>query len=87
MITTWRPDNWEASRKGIVSKVADGKLSSSSAIDLTLKIFEAGAETMLTVLKTKAAFMTPEQMKLLAPDRKYSYGWLAFIPYTKGAKQ
>jgi hypothetical protein len=43
-------------------------------------IFEAGADAMLKALKEKGAWMTPEQMKILAPDRKYPYGWLVFIP-------
>lgn len=43
-------------------------------------VFEAGADAMLEALKEKGAWMTPEQMKLLAPDRKYPYGWLVFIP-------
>ena len=42
--------------------------------------FEDGADAMLKALKEKGAWMTPEQMKLLAPDRKYPYGYLVFIP-------
>jgi hypothetical protein len=46
-------------------------------------IFEAGADAMLEALKGKGAWMTPEQMKLLAPDRKYPYGHIVFIPEDK----
>ena len=46
-------------------------------------IYEAGADAMLEALKKKGAWMTPEQMKLLAPDRKYPFGWIVFIPEDK----
>lgn len=46
--------------------------------------FEASADAMLKALKEKGAWMTPEQMKILAPDRKYPYGWIVFIPEDKG---
>jgi hypothetical protein len=46
-------------------------------------IFEAGADAMLEALKKQGAWMTPEQMKLLAPDRKYPYGYIVFIPEEK----
>ncbi len=41
--------------------------------------FEAGADAMLEALKEKSPLMTPGQMKLMAPDRQYPYGWLVFI--------
>lgn len=44
---------------------------------------EAGADAMLKALKEKGAWMTPEQMTLLAPDRQYPYGYIVFIPETK----
>jgi len=43
-------------------------------------LFEAGADAMVEALKQKGAWMTPEQMRILAPDRKYPYGWIVFIP-------
>lgn len=42
--------------------------------------FEAGADAILEVLQEKSSLMAPEQIKLIAPDRKYPYGWLVFIP-------
>jgi hypothetical protein len=48
--------------------------------DLARDTFEAGADAILDALKNKGAWMTPEQMKLLAPDRQYPYGHLVFIP-------
>lgn len=63
----WRPEGWK--RGDMLSRHPD--------------IFEAGASTMLKVLKEKGAWMTPEQMKILAPDRKYPYGYMVFIPEDK----
>ena len=42
--------------------------------------YEAGADAMLEALKRDSPLMTPEQMKLIAPDRKFPYGHLVFIP-------
>jgi len=63
----WRPEGWKNPHQGLP----------------TDEIFEAGADAMLKTLKEKGAWMTPEQMKLLAPDRKYDYGWIVFIPEDK----
>lgn len=64
---SWRPEGW---KKGdLLSKSPD--------------IFEAGADAMLEALKEKGAWMTPEQMELLAPERNYPYGWIVFIPVDK----
>jgi len=60
----WRPEGWKNPHQGLP----------------TDEIFEAGADALLKALKKKGAWMTPEQMKLLAPDRKYPYGYLVFIP-------
>jgi len=38
------------------------------------------ADAMLEALKEGHQLMTPEQMKLLAPNRQWPYGWLVFIP-------
>ena len=43
-------------------------------------IYEEGADTMLKELKAKGSLMTPEQMKLIVPDRQFPNGWLVFIP-------
>lgn len=50
----------------------------------TSNAYEAGADEIVRALKGKGALMTPEQMKLLAPNRKYSFGWLVFIPDKEG---
>ena len=42
--------------------------------------YEAGADAILEALKKNGAIMTSDQMRLLAPDRKYPYGYLVFIP-------
>ena len=44
------------------------------------QIYEAGADAMLEALKAKGTLMTPEQMKLITPNREYPYGYLVFIP-------
>ena len=63
----WRPEGWE----------------NPHSVALQFDAFEAGADTMLDALKEKGAWMTPGQMKLLAPDRKYPYGYIVFIPEKK----
>ena len=60
----WRPEGWENCHVPPILQSA----------------FEEGAEAMLKSLKEKVSFMTPEQMEILAPDRKYPYGYLVFIP-------
>lgn len=61
---SWRPEGWENPHTDA------GRFGS----------FEAGADAMLEALKKKGAWMTPEHMKIPAPDRKYPYGWICFIP-------
>jgi hypothetical protein len=63
----YRPPNWK----------------NPHGVALQFDAFESGADTILRLLKEKGAWMTPEQMKLLAPDRKYPYGWIVFIPEDK----
>jgi hypothetical protein len=63
----WRPEGWE----------------NPHSVGLQFDAFESGADTMLRLLKEKGTWMTPEQMKLLAPDRKYPYGYIVFIPSEK----
>jgi hypothetical protein len=70
----WRPEGWDS------SKAPSTQFEADSAHEMLQKVFEAGADAMLEALKSKGAWMTPEQMKLLAPDRKYPFGWLVFIP-------
>jgi len=65
----WRPEGWENPHSNL-----------GPGFDLAYTAFEAGAEAMLEALKKKGALMTPEQMKLIAPDRQYPYGYLVFIP-------
>lgn len=60
----WRPEGWE----------------NPHSVALQFDAFEAGADAMRKALKKKGAWMTPEQMKLLAPGRKYPYGYIVFIP-------
>ena len=72
---TWRPEDWKNPYD------TTGATFIPIAIGSLPNAFEAGAEAMLQGLKQNTgAWMTPEQMKLLAPDRKYGYGWLVFIP-------
>lgn len=66
---SWRPDDWEEIR---------GDAIGHAPTESTLA-FEAGADAMLEALKKRGCLMTPEQMRVLAPDRKYPYGWLVFI--------
>jgi hypothetical protein len=70
----WRPEGWKeiSFQKGM-------EASRWNPLHLG-QVFELGADAMLEALKSKGAWMSPEQMKLLAPDRKYPYGWLVFIP-------
>lgn len=71
----WRPEGW----KNPHSPDGSGTFLPSDPD----QIFEAGADAILKALKEKGAWMTPEQMRLLAPDRKYPYGHLVFIPETR----
>ncbi|MCJ7576486.1 MAG: hypothetical protein MUO80_07450 [Dehalococcoidia bacterium] len=66
----YRPPNWE----------------NPHGVALQFDAFESGADAMLEALKKKGAWMTPEQMRLLAPERKYPYGWIVFIPEDKETK-
>lgn len=83
----WRPEEWKNPYINTIEGCkATGDLVSSQGgfISSTTQqehmAFEAGADAMLEALKQKGAWMTPEQMKILAPDRKYPYGHLVFIP-------
>ncbi len=67
----WRPEGWQNSWD---KKREENGMASKA------EIFEAGASAMLEALKAKSSFMTPEQMRLIVPDRKYSFGWIIFIP-------
>jgi hypothetical protein len=78
----WRPEEWPIHhyKEEWMSPTNDIKLQARTH-DLA---FEAGADAILEALKKKSAWMTPEQMRLIAPDRKYPYGYLVFIPEDKG---
>ena len=69
---SWRPDNWDKGGNPIIDGVKYHNYNESD--------FEAGADAMLEGLKEKSSLMSSAQMKLLAPDRQYPYGWLVFIP-------
>ena len=70
----YRPDGWETLKP--TSKVLHC-LNPEACVG---SAYEAGASAMLEGLIERGAYMTPEQMKLLEPDRKYPYGYLVFIP-------
>ena len=74
----WRPEGWDSLQA--IKQIPTSQLQSDSAHEMLQSVFEAGADAMVQALKEKGAWMTPEQMKLLAPDRKYPYGHLVFIP-------
>jgi len=70
---SWRPENWENPHKG-------DRPDAGIPDQVHHAVYESGADAMLKALKEKGAYMTPEQMRLLAPDRQYPYGWIVFIP-------
>lgn len=71
----WRPEGWDKYKLVKHCPYANGE-----DCKRLLEHFEAGADAMLEALKKKGAMMTPKQMKLIVPDRKYPYGYLVFIP-------
>lgn len=89
-----RPDNWNERRKKAVTEL--GMLPPQTEFPIMIpdsfdwfrlksQLYEAGADAMLEALKAGSmkaggTLMTPEQMKLIVPDREYPYGWLVFIP-------
>lgn len=76
----YRPKGWE-NPYTYKDLVARPKSDTIDTINLPEMIaFESGASAMLEALKERGSLMTPEQMKLLAPDRLYGHGWLVFIP-------
>lgn len=74
---SWRPEGWKNP-----FSIAGG---ADPADGQRYVDYEDGANAILEALKEKGAWMTPEQMKLLAPDRNYPYGHLVFIPEDKTA--
>ena len=66
----WRPKGWQNPYKN----------TTKHFVKIACDAFERGADAMLKALKEKGAWMTPEQMNLLAPDRQYPYGHIVFIP-------
>lgn len=81
-MSEWRPEGWKNPNEKNVLEAAYLSAEMNTAL-IAKQQFEAGADAMLGALKEKGAWMTPEQMKLLAPDRKYPYGYLVFIPDQK----
>lgn len=78
-IEGWRPDGWNVNR--ITERLyLPCDENGRTRTEMVEGLVEAGADAMLEALKEKGVLMTPEQMKLIAPDRKYPYGWLVFIP-------
>lgn len=86
---SWRPRDWG---NPVCSELTRSKRLWSRWENLTpeeLKedaeycAYEAGADAILEALIAKATFMSPSQMKLLAPDREHPYGWLVFIEETE----
>lgn len=73
----WRPEGWEN------PYIDPSTKPEGSFITTFHHIYEAGADAMLEALKNKSPILTSEQMKLIAPDRKFRYGWLVFIPDDK----
>jgi hypothetical protein len=82
---SWRPEGWDSQK--IIREAPSDSFDADSAVGMLVKVFEAGAESMLEALKKKGAWMTPEQMKLLAPDRQYPFGYIVFIPDDKEPPQ
>lgn len=74
-----RPLDWDAIE---IAKTVEGR-SFKGVSQLDVDLIEAGADAMLKALKNKGVVMSPEQMKLIVPDRKYPFGWLVFIPDEK----
>jgi hypothetical protein len=70
-MSKWRPEGWKNPCRS----------------PQVFAAFEDGADAMLEILKGKGAWMTPEQMRVLAPERKYPYGHLVFIPEEEIANQ
>lgn len=77
----YRPEGWSNPYHddGLIPLVIDV----ASTQVLMHRAYEAGADAMFKAILEDGSYMTPEQMKLLAPDRKYPYGWLVFIPELK----
>lgn len=76
---SYRPPDWDKRRAEAIHRVI---------IDLQhdkeVAFVESGADAIVEALKSKSPLMTPEQMKLIAPDRKFPFGYLVFIPEDMG---
>lgn len=74
---SWRPKGW---RNPYQNSSFTWPGLSMSKPKIAHDAYEGGADAIVKILKEEGAFMTPEQMQMLAPERKYPYGWLCFIP-------
>jgi hypothetical protein len=72
MTTKWRPDNWTQIRQTILNKFGRN--------DFNEPVIELAAQALLDEITKNRQLITPEQMKLMVPDRGFPYGWLVFIP-------
>jgi len=73
----WRPKEW-----GNPNEEYHNVCDVPTVQDAEYEAYEAGADAMLEALKKDKHIMTPAQMELLLPDRKYPprNGYLVFIP-------
>lgn len=76
----WRPEGW---KNPYADSTKTYGFENHAPVRVAFDTFEEGADAILEALKENGAWMTPEQMKLLAPDIKYPYGYLVFIPTEK----
>jgi hypothetical protein len=91
---SWRPEGWHNPYDGAFATIYFREIFRHPGVPLfRIKAereeaaFELGADAILEALKKKGAWMTPEQMKLLAPDRQYPFGYMVFIPDDKEPPQ
>jgi len=76
----WRPENWWSPYGWKDWHDWEAQGATKPITVHKAEAYEEGANAMLEALKSKASYMTPQQMRLLAPDRQYPYGHLIFIP-------
>ena len=71
-----RPKGWE---RAVLLEI-DAVKKGAPVTEDDILIYGAGADAYEKGLKKDKPIMTPEQMKLIAPDRQYGYGYLVFLP-------
>lgn len=79
-MNNWRPEGWE---NPYTEKARHWPRLGMSKVKIAHDAYECGADKLLKALIEKGALMTPEQMKLLAPLRKFPYGHIVFVPEDK----